>query len=56
MPGVPAGVVATICVPLLETIAPVTEPKRTAVAPARLVPVIVTVVPPVTGPLLGATR
>ena len=51
---VPAGDVAVICVALL-TVKPVAAvlPKVTAVAPPRLVPVRVTVVPPVCGPLLG---
>ena len=31
------------------------EPKLTAVAPVRLVPVIVTLVPPASGPAAGAT-
>ena len=31
------------------------DPKSTAVAPARLVPVIVTSVPPVVGPVAGLT-
>ncbi len=51
---VPAGAVAVICVALL-TVKPVAAvaPKVTAVAPDRLVPVRVTVVPPAVGPAVG---
>ena len=51
---VPAGAVAVICVALL-TVKPVAAvaPKVTAVAPEKLVPVTVTVVPPLVGPLVG---
>ena len=51
---VPAGAVAVICVALL-TVKPVAAvaPKVTAVAPEKLVPVMVTVVPPLVGPLVG---
>ena len=53
---VPAGDVALIDVALL-TITPVAAlaPKSTAVAPLRLVPVMVTDVPPASGPLFGLT-
>jgi hypothetical protein len=37
------------------TLVAATVPKSTAVAPVRLVPVIVTDVPPVTGPEVGLT-
>jgi len=52
---VPAGDVAVIDVAEL-TVKPVAEtaPNVTAVAPVKLVPVIVTVVPPVAGPCMGA--
>ena len=51
---VPAGAVAVIWVALL-TVKPVAlvAPKRTAVAPLKFVPVMVTVVPPVAGPDVG---
>ena len=51
---VPAGDVAVIWVAEL-TVNPVAgvAPKFTAVAPVRLVPVIVTDVPPVVGPAVG---
>ena len=53
---VPAGAVAVICV-AESTVYPAAAvaPKVTAVAPERLVPVIVTVVLPVSGPEVGAT-
>jgi len=52
----PAGAVAVIDVAEL-TVKPVAlaTPNFTTVAPARLVPVIVTEVPPVVGPDAGAT-
>ena len=50
---VPAGLVATICVAVSLVIVAATPPKFTAVADARPVPVIVTVVPPAAGPELG---
>ena len=37
------------------TIVPAAVPNSTAVAPARFVPVIVTVVPPAVGPDVGLT-
>jgi uncharacterized membrane protein len=40
------GIVAIICVPLLPPIIPVNVPNFTAVAPAKFVPVIMTVPPP----------
>lgn len=54
-PALPAGAIAVICVALstVKLVAAVL-PKPTAVAPVRLVPVITTLVPPATGPLLGA--
>ena len=50
----PAGAVAVICVALL-TVKPVAAvaPKVTATAPEKLVPVMMTVVPPVAGPEVG---
>ncbi len=56
-PAAPAGLVAEIEVSLLtvELVAAV-PPKLTAVAAAKLVPVMVTEVPPAVGPLLGATE
>ncbi len=50
---VPAGLVATICVALALTIVAELAPKSTAVAPARLTPLIVTDVPPAAGPDAG---
>ena len=35
---------------------PALVPKLTAVAPVKLVPVMVTVVPPASGPVVGLTR
>ena len=51
---VPAGTVAVICVAEL-TMKPVAAvaPKVTAVAPLKLVPVMVTLVPPPVGPPVG---
>ena len=50
----PAGAVAVICV-ALRTLKPVAAvaPKVTAVAPLKLVPEMITVVPPVAGPDVG---
>ena len=50
----PAGAVTVTDVAVLAVIpvAPLT-PKATAVAPLRLAPVITTVVPPLTGPVVG---
>ena len=53
-PAVPIGVVAVITVALLVTTAALTPPTVT-VALAKLVPVIVIVVPPTAGPLDGLT-
>lgn len=52
---VPAGDVAVIWV-ALSTVKPVAgvAPNTTALTPERLVPVIVTDVPPAAGPLVGA--
>ena len=51
----PAGEVATIDVGDSTLKAALDAPKRTAVAPLRFVPVIVTVVPPASGPSAGET-
>ena len=55
-PALPAGVVAVIVV-LFTSVTPVADPlPNVTVAPeAKLVPVIVTDVPPATGPLFGLT-
>ena len=54
VPALPAGAVAVMLVALLivKLVAAV-EPNLTAVAPVRLVPVIVTDVPPPVGPAVG---
>ena len=52
---VAGGLVTVICVPESAVIVPATPPKRTTVAPARLVPVIFTVLPPTVLPLAGDT-
>jgi hypothetical protein len=54
LPGEPAGLIAVIVV-LLRTVTLVAgfRPKLTAMAPVRLVPVIVTSVPPPKGPATG---
>ena len=44
-----------ICVPESELIIPATPPKLTMVASARLVPLIVTRVPPAADPVAGET-
>ncbi len=49
----PDGLVAVICVLESAVILPPLPPKLTPVAFDRLVPVIVTEVPPPAGPLLG---
>jgi hypothetical protein len=55
-PAVPAGVVAVICAPLTTTTLVAAFVPNVTVAPAKnLVPVIVTAVPPVVGPLFGET-
>jgi hypothetical protein len=50
----PAGELAVIVV-ALTTVTPVADdpPNTTAVAPVKLVPVMVTAVPPATGPVVG---
>ena len=50
---VPDGAVAVICVPVFVRIVAVEAPKFTAVAPVKPLPLIVTVVPPPTGPEVG---
>ena len=51
VPAVPAGAVAVMLVALLTVNAvAAVPPKLTALAPVRLVPVIVTMVPPAVGP------
>ncbi|MNK90103.1 hypothetical protein D3C87_1101450 [compost metagenome] len=54
VPALPAGAVAVICVALL-TVKPVAAvaPKVTAVVPLKFEPVMMTVVPPVAGPVAG---
>ena len=49
------GLVTVICVSESDVIAPATPPNRTTVAPARPVPVMVTVLPPTVLPLAGDT-
>ena len=50
----PAGEVAVIDVAEIAiTLVALAAPNLTAVAPVKLVPVMVTVVPPVAGPLVG---
>ena len=52
VPVAPAGAVAVMLVALLTVnVGALVAPNLTAVAPVRLVPVIVTVVPPVAGPV-----
>ena len=52
----PAGAVAVIWVAeLTEKPVAAVAPKLTAVAPVKLVPVMVTLVPPVAGPVVGET-
>jgi hypothetical protein len=56
VPAACAGEVAVIDVALLTTkLVAAVEPKWTAVAPLKLVPVMVTLVPPLTGPTFGLT-
>jgi hypothetical protein len=50
-----AGLVTTIVVVVLETMVAAVPPKVTDVTQSKAVPVIVTVVPPVLGPLVGET-
>ena len=55
-PAVPAGVVAVMVVLFTTvTLVAAAEPKVTVAPEAKLVPVIVTAVPPATGPLFGLT-
>src|SRR5271165_4855437 len=52
---VPAGLVAVIWVALTtENVVAAVAPKCTALDPVKLVPVMVTTVPPAVGPWLGA--
>jgi hypothetical protein len=54
---VPAGDVAVIVVALVTLkLVAVVEPNLTVEAPVKLVPVIVTPVPPLVGPVLGFTE
>ena len=52
---IPAGEVAVIWVALIEVMTAALLPKVTAVAPEKLVPVMVTLVPPDAGPVFGLT-
>jgi len=53
-PATPAGEVAVICVAeLTTTFVAAFAPNFTAVAPVKSVPVMITDVPPVAGPLVG---
>jgi hypothetical protein len=55
-PALPAGVVAVIVVPFTTvTFVAATVPNVTVAPATKFVPVIVTAVPPATGPLLGDT-
>jgi hypothetical protein len=51
----PAGEVAVIWVALSTVKEPALLPNLTAVAPEKLVPVMVTLVPPDVGPVFGLT-
>ena len=55
VPAEPAGEVAVIWVALLTVNVAVVAPNFTPVAPVKLVPVRVTLVPPAVVPLVGAT-
>jgi hypothetical protein len=55
VPAEPAGEVATTWVAVFEVMVAAVDPKLTAVAPDRLLPVIVTDVPHAAGPLTGLT-
>ena len=56
VPAAPAGAVAVMEVALLTVkVEAAVVPNFTAVAPVKLVPVIVTEVPPVVGPEVGLT-
>ena len=54
-PAVSAGAIAVMLVAVSAVIAAVAVPNLTAVEPVRLVPVIVTLVPPAVGPAVGLT-
>jgi hypothetical protein len=56
IPAEPAGELAMISVAELTAKTTLVLPNLTALAPVKLVPVIVTVVPPTVGPLFGETR
>ena len=54
VPAVPAGAVAVTDVAVFTVkVVALVAPNFTAVAPAKFVPVIVTLVPPAVGPLVG---
>ena len=53
VPTDPGGEVAVIVVGLVTVNAVPVRPKATAVAPRKFAPLIVTVVPPMFGPLVG---
>jgi len=53
VPAVPAGDVTVIEVAVFAVIEPELLPNLTALAPLKFVPVIVTLVPPAAGPLVG---
>ena len=56
VPALPVGVVAVIVVPFTTVTFVAAVPPNVTVAPAtKFVPVIVTAVPPATGPTLGDT-
>ena len=55
-PAVPAGVLAEIKVEVLLKRVAVTPPTFTLVAPVKLVPAKLIMVPPVTGPEIGVTK
>ncbi len=55
VPALAAGLIATICVAVLLVMVAAFVPKRTVVASARFAPLIVTVEPPPTRPVAGAT-
>ena len=52
---VPAGAVAVIELAVSPVMVAGVDPKSTAVAPPRLLPAMVTEVPPVVGPAVGET-
>ena len=57
VPADSAGLVAVICVELFTVkVAAAVVPKLTAVTPDKVLPVIVTTVPPATGPPVGLTE